>query len=224
MPERRPVVPRPWAPAPEAPDAPVLRLLGIVHSDRRRGALWEAPSGARYDAEVVRHRDLGALVYPGPLRVESPGTEEILEHHRRLEAMLQRETVVPAPFGIGFRAEKEVVRFLRDRYSELGDALGFVEGRWEFRLHIASESPDFPEALALDMATHLYAELRKQAHAAVPFPRGEPSTFSAAFLVDRVGTRAFLEKIEELGRANSDLSLDVTGPWPPYDFVRVRVE
>lgn len=209
---------------PPDPEERGLRLLGIAHGDRRRGALWEAPAAARYEAEVVRFRDLAALVYPALLRVESVSPDDVLAHHRRLDAMLQRETVVPAPFGIGFGEERAVVRFLREQHNELVDALGFLEGRWEFRLHIAPESADFPEALALDLATHVYAELRKRAHAALPFPRGERGEFTAAFLVDRVGTRAFLEKVEELGGANHDLSLDATGPWPPYDFVRVSQE
>lgn len=219
MPDRR-AAPR----APADPAARGLRLLGIAHGDRRRGGLWESATAARYEAEVVRFRDLAALVYPALLRVEAVGQDDVLAHHRRLDAMLQHETVLPAPFGIGFEEERDVVRFLREQHNELVDAMGFVEGRWEFRLHMVPAARDFPEALALDMATHVYAELRKASHAALPFPRGEPGSFSAAFLVDRVGTRAFLDKVAELDRANADLSLDATGPWPAYDFVRLRMD
>ncbi|HEX2091974.1 MAG TPA: GvpL/GvpF family gas vesicle protein [Longimicrobiaceae bacterium] len=221
MPDRH-AIPRVWEPG--ELDSPGLRLLGVIHSERRRAPIWEAPSGGPVDAGLVRHRDLAALVYPGALRVDALDLDDVRAHHRRLESMLQRETVVPAPYGVAFRGEKEVVRFLREQYTELGDALVFVEGRWEFRLHLTPEEPDFPEALALDLATHVYAELRKLAHAAVPFPRGEPRAFSSAFLVDRVGTRGFLERVEELGAEHSDLALDATGPWPPYDFVRIRLE
>lgn len=210
--------------APVDPEARGLRLLGIAHGDRRRGGLWEGAAAARYEAEVVRFRDLAALVYPALLRVGAVAQDEVLAHHRRLDAMLQRETVVPVPFGIGFAEERDVVRFLREQHDELVDALAFVDGRWEFRLHMTPESGDFPEALALDLATHAYAELRRASHAALPFPRGEPGSFSAAFLVDRVGTRAFLDRVSELDRANPDLTLDATGPWPAYDFVRLRFE
>ncbi len=219
MPDRR-SAPR----APAEPEARGLRLLGIVHGDRRRGALWEAPTAARYEVDVVRYRDLAALVYPGPLRVEAVRQDDVLAHHRRLDAMLQRETVLPAPFGIGFEGERDVVRLLREQHDDLLDGLGFVEGRWEFRLHITRASGDVPEALAHDLATHVYAELRKISHAALPFPRGEAGAFSAAFLVDRVATRGFLEKVDGLGDASPDLSMDATGPWPAYDFVRVQVE
>lgn len=212
------------APRAPDPDQPALRLLGIIHSERRRGPLWEVAKSARQDADVVRFRDLAALVYPGPAESDSAPFDDIMAHHKQLDAVLQRETVVPAPYGIAFRTRRDVTRFLRDRYAELGDALIFVEGRWEFRLHLAPEDGEFPDALALDMATHIYAELRKLAHAAIPFPRDEPRKFTSAFLVDRMGTRAFLERVEEMSRTNPDLALDSTGPWPPYDFVAMRQE
>ncbi len=215
MPDRRTV------PRDPAPDEPGRRLLGVVHSERRRGPLWALPSSERYDAEVVRYRDLAALVYPGPVE-EDAGLPEVLAHHRRLEALLQRETVAPAPYGIVFRARRDVTRFLKEQYVELGDALALVEGRWEFRLHLAPVQAEFADALALDLATHIYAELRRVAHAAVPFPRDEARRFSSAFLVDRVGTRAFLERLEEMKRTHPDLLLESTGPWPPYDFVLMR--
>lgn len=208
---------------PPDPDARGLRLLGVVHGDRRRGALWDPPVAARYDAQVVRHRDLAALVYPALLRVPEVAQGDVLAHHRRLDAMLQRETVLPAPFGVGFETERDVARFLREQHDPLLDALGFVDGRWEFRLHVVASGGDFPDALAADLATHVYAELRKISHAALPFPRAEEGGFTSAFLVDRVATRAFLERVEEQGRANPDLALDATGPWPPYDFVRVTI-
>lgn len=206
------------------PGARGLRLLGVAHADRRRGALWDPPAAARYDAEVVRWRDLAALVYPAPLVVPELSQDDVLAHHRRLDAMLQRETVVPAPCGVGFETERDVVRFLRERRDELVEALGFVEGRWEFRLHAVPEAADFPEALAADLATHVYAELRKIAHAALPFPRSESGAFTSAYLVDRAATRAFLQRVEDQGRVNRDLALDATGPWPPYDFVRLTPE
>ena len=44
---------------------------------------------------------------------------------------------------------------------------------------------------------------------------------SAAYLVDRTTWVEFIERIEDFGEQNKDLTFDVTGPWPAYDFVRV---
>jgi hypothetical protein len=44
---------------------------------------------------------------------------------------------------------------------------------------------------------------------------------SAAFLVNRSNWLQFMDQAEELGLRYTDLVFDVTGPWPPYDFVRM---
>ena len=65
----------------------------------------------------------------------------------------------------------------------------------------------------------MYAELRRLARAAVPFPRDPPRVLSAAFLVERGASDAFRDRVDQLSALNSALELDLTGPWPPYDFV-----
>lgn len=51
--------------------------------------------------------------------------------------------------------------------------------------------------------------------------RSEPMVLNAAYLVDRDGLDAFIELVESLGadlRAER-MALEVSGPWPPYNFV-----
>ncbi len=45
---------------------------------------------------------------------------------------------------------------------------------------------------------------------------------SAAFLVERARSVAFQDRVDELARLNAALALDLTGPWPPYDFVQMH--
>jgi hypothetical protein len=59
------------------------------------------------------------------------------------------------------------------------------------------------------------------ARAAVPIPVEDARRFSAAFLVQRGRSRDFVDRLDELGDLHPSLTLDLTGPWPPYDFVRV---
>lgn len=198
-----------------------LRLLGVVHGGSRRTPLWDpAEDPCREDA--VRYRDLAALVYPGPLEVARVDPEEVRAHHQRLDALFRRVTVVPAPYGLAFAGEREVARFLRGAYRALGDALLLLEGRWEFRVHLSPRGEEVPEALALDLATYVYGELRRISHAGIPFPRTEARVLSAAFLVDRLETRRLLDRVGELDAEHAELSLDATGPWPAYDFVAMR--
>lgn len=194
-----------------------LRLLGVVRGAPRRQPIWEAredPLGG----EAIRYRDLAAVVYPGPSEIATIDPTAVEAHHRRLSDLLERTTVVPAPFGIHFAGEREAVRFLRAAYPQISGALLLLEGRWELRVHL-HPAAGVPDVLALELASEGYAELRRHAHAAIPVPRGDSGTLSAAFLVDRMETDRFRQAVEALGAAHVELSASVTGPWPAYDFV-----
>jgi hypothetical protein len=33
----------------------------------------------------------------------------------------------------------------------------------------------------------------------------------------------FMERADDLNNAHGEVAFDITGPWPPYDFVRITV-
>ena len=49
----------------------------------------------------------------------------------------------------------------------------------------------------------------------------EGRLLSSAFLIDRAEYSAFELRVREQGRRVEGLRLQLTGPWPPYDFVRM---
>jgi hypothetical protein len=56
-------------------------------------------------------------------------------------------------------------------------------------------------------------------------PIGDKMIMNAAFLVEREKTRAFDEKITEIAKKyENKLSFLYTGPWPPYNFVNIRLK
>jgi hypothetical protein len=46
---------------------------------------------------------------------------------------------------------------------------------------------------------------------------------SAAYLVERSAWLEFMDRAEELNSAHGEVTFDITGPWPAYDFVRLAV-
>ncbi len=136
---------------------------------------------------------------------------------------MRRGTVLPAPYGVVFRGRRALVRFLEDQYLALDEGLAFLEGHWELRVHAAPARGEEPSVELIDGADHVYAELRRSARAAIPFPRDEGRLLSAAFLVPRSSWIEFVNRAEDLVSARPSLTFDVTGPWPPYDFVRMSV-
>lgn len=196
---------------PAAPDG--LYLYGIVRS---RG--WRAGVEGE-ELLKVRYRDLEALVRPVAYRLPDLDDERVREHQRLVEGAMRRGTVLPAPYGLVFRGRRAVVYFMEDQYIILDEGLAFLDGHWELRLHIVGD--DENESLK-ELATHLYSELRRFARAAIPLPGGDGRLLSAAFLVERGAWIEFVERSDDLALGHPELTLDITGPWPPYDFVRIH--
>lgn len=196
----------------ERSDADGLYLYGVV-----RSRSWRASEGE--ELIRVRYRDLEALVRTVPYRMPQLDDDAIRRHQKLVETAMRRGTILPTPQGLVFRGRRAVIRFLEDQYIVLDEGLAFLDDHWELRLHIAGEEDD--EGLQ-ELATHLYSEMRRFARAAIPLQNRSGRLMSAAFLVERTGWIQFVERSEDLVAAYPELSFDVTGPWPPYDFVSIR--
>ena len=55
-------------------------------------------------------------------------------------------------------------------------------------------------------------------------PIGDKMILNAAFLVSRDQEAAFDKKVKELGARYDKLTFRYTGPWPPYNFVNIRLK
>lgn len=196
-----------------------LSLLAVLPGDLD-DPVWD-PVDPRLGARLVLHDDVAALVAPAPPEGADQDPLHVTARHWEVHRALLSGDVVPAPAGVVFPTDAELLAFLGESYTALRGALARVRGRWEYRLHVGLSDPSFPETKALDLATHIYAELRRLSRAAVPFPRDAPRVLSAAFLVERGASETFRDRVDQLGALNSALELDLTGPWPPYDFVQM---
>lgn len=192
------------------------RLYGVVRSGTWRG-LRVTPVP---DLVKIRYRDLEALTRTTTFEVPVLDATHVQEHQRVIEGATRRNTVLPLPFGIVFRGRRAVIRFLQDQYVVLDEGLAFLEGHWELRLHLTAAHDEAASELT-EPATHIYTELRRHARAALPLPHVEGRVFGAAFLVERDSWIPFVERADDLVGLHPELSFDITGPWPPYDFVRV---
>jgi len=198
-------------------------LYAIVRARSWRGRRIRQATGE--DTVRVRYRDLEALVRAVPYEQPAGGEDQLRAHQQVVEKAMRRGTVLPLPYGIIFRGRRQLIRLLQEQYLVIDDALSFVDNTWELRLHLAAASSVESPAELGDLAMQCYTELRRHARAAVPLP-GEPEEkrlLTAAYLVERGTWIEFVERADDLGSAHPELTFDVTGPWPPYDFVRVSL-
>ncbi|NIR43585.1 MAG: GvpL/GvpF family gas vesicle protein [Gemmatimonadetes bacterium] len=196
-------------------------LRGVVGVRGHERAL--AKLAVSSEDELIEHRGLAALIHVVPYRLPEWNPDSIREHSGTIERAMRRCTVVPAPYGIVFREREQVIEFLEDQHVALEEALAYLDGAFEMRLHIqpSARRPEASEGEQSDRAATFYTALRRRSRAAFTLPPSETRVLSAAFLVNRGDWVSFVEYVDELDAENPEFKFDLTGPWPPYDFVRM---
>jgi hypothetical protein len=206
-----------------------LRLHAITLADSDYDPPTGDGSGQPAGPRLIPFRDLCAVVSEQrTFSVEEPTAEHIAAHRSIVDGVFKSAPVLPAPFGVVFRASDVLKRWMELHYVSLTGALEFVEDRAAARVHVvrADGSGDEREA-GSDLAaaaTESLRALRRYAVAAVPLRLEEVTglALSSAFLVDRGSWKAFIGATEEQQSAQRLLKFTVSGPWAPYDFVHMQ--
>lgn len=177
------------------------------------------------ETSVVSVRDLGAITAPAPYQRQDPDERDLERHAAVLSTVAERCAVAPAPVGTVFRDHAALVRWLELHYHALHESLAYLDGRTVARVHIVKrDSEGAIEGAALAArAADVLKNLRAQAAAMVPLKTEQLTgiVLSGAFLVEREKWGAFSSAVGGAGAAHPDLDIRMTGPWPPYDFVRL---
>lgn len=212
--------------------APVnaLRLFGVAaHDSTHHQSLADGTS-------LVPFRSLAAVVAPSRYSRVDLDEKEMNDYRRVLEEVQGNAAVLPAPPGTVFRSRDNLLRWLELHYFTLTQTMGAIEGHGQARLTITKtigvdpsnatgdESKESAKQL-LATASQSMRLLRGQAAATVSLPVGEKETSiiaQASFLVDLEGWVGFAEMVEKEDQRQTDLDFHLSGPWPPYDFVRMQ--
>jgi hypothetical protein len=199
-----------------------LRLFGITALDGHN------PDRPGEGLELLAFRDLAALVGPSEFKAGVPAPEDLELYQRVVESVFSHRPVLPAPVGTVFRSQDTLVRWMELHYVALHDALAFLEDRAVARVHIRRKEGDprqRDEGVDLaSVAAESFRTLRRRAVVALPLKTEHLTgiVLSSAFLIERDQWKEFMEAVREEQRNNPQLQFETTGPWPPYDFVRMQ--
>jgi len=202
-----------------------LRLVGVVPS----AAAGDATRLAA-DLHGITLRDVAALVRPAPTRIEALSEAILLEHHAVVSTLSRSVTIIPAPPLTVFRTEAAVLQWLELHAVTLAEGLAYVDGRAGGRVTAARDlagATSDPSVLPPSAAAiESFRALRRHAAATVPVPTvsvGDGLTIATeAFLVERGGWDRFAAEVLEEDVRSPGLTLQLSGPWPVYDFVRLQ--
>ena len=210
------------------PSAPqrALQLYGVISLD-----VSGTTSPVR-GVTVVAFRDLGALVTETAYVAPSPTAQHVADYRRVVEGAFARQTIVPAPFGSVFRGRDALTRWLELHYFTLIEAVTFVADRAMARVSVSyGDEPENTSAMAIDAdlldtaADESFRLLRRHAVASLVMTNHTGPVAPAArasFLIERDRWDVFSEMVREEQKRLREMRVECTGPWPPYDFVRMQ--
>lgn len=212
-----------------------VRLFGVIGVDWSNG---ERPAGLPAETAPVVFRELAAVVGEAAIGGtvawrRTPVPPNMEQHRRVVESLFGKRSVLPVPPGVVFRSNDSVVRWLEMHYVALSDALAYVDGRVEARVHVEARSG---RGVGDGSADHQRVELDVVSGAvfkalaptavgwcaAVSRQGGDASSSSASFLVERAQWPQFETAVAAECARDPALRVWVSGPWPPYDFVRMQ--
>lgn len=199
-----------------------LRIYGIMTQDgHARPAL---PDGVR----LIALRDLCAVAEEGEFSANDVGPEDTRRHLEVVSALYADEAILPLQVGTVFRNEDVLNRWMDLHYVALSDTLAWVEDRAAARVHIVrangrESDRDAGSDLAA-VAAEVTKGLRRHSVSTVPLHNEQVTgiALSAAYLVERQLWEEFRDAVGEEREKHPQLSIELTGPWPPYDFVRLQ--
>ncbi len=162
---------------------------------------------------TVHYRDLAAVVSRAPLIVYDPTRENALTHEHVQEVVMNEHgfTPVPMSFGTLFKTENDTVEFLSTYFARM--QLGRL---------VEQALADRSDSFVREIYDHLRdAAIASRSNKVI----GDKMIMNAAFLVARDQAEHFDSKVHDIGKKfEGKLSFRYTGPWPPYNFVTIRLQ
>jgi hypothetical protein len=168
-------------------------------------------------------------------------------HDVVVRAVFERHPVLPLRFGTILRDDQAAARLLTDHHDEAADWLDRVAGHREWGVRARQARPDTPaETPAEGLSGTEYLAMRRGRLAAAARTRRDGSTaaaalhealarhatesmprtrksgaplLDAAYLVPAGAEAAFTAE----PACFHELAVEITGPWPPYSFVRLEL-
>jgi hypothetical protein len=199
-----------------------LRVYGVVMHDGNGPA--KLPGGVH----LIAVRELAAVVEEGDFRAHEVEPPDIERHLEVIGAVFVQDAVLPAPVGTVFRSDDVLQKWMELHYVALSDALAWVEDRVAARVHLTrAAGREIDREAGSDLAAiaaEVTRSLRRHAVASVPL-RSEQVTgivLSAAYLVERNLWQEFSDAVGDERERHEHVTMELTGPWPPYDFVRFQ--
>lgn len=175
--------------------------------------------------EKINFNDTTALIsyYPDlhPVVKES----EAMHHAEVLNKLAVKITIIPMAFGTVFKDEKILKTVLAKSYQTNKETLKLIKDKIELGVKVVkNKSEQGIEEVPPETVQQILGELNKLSVKNVQGDKfSERLLLNNSFLVERNKFNEFSGRIGKLEKKHPDLKFLYTGPWPPYNFVNIKI-
>ena len=165
--------------------------------------------------------DIAAVVSNAPFKEYVLTEDNVRTHNQVTTLVMEEHPVIPMAFGMAFKNE-EVLRGVLGRLrGDLKNALKEVEGKVELGVKVIQpKGAEFDED-AFASEVKALRELAAKSKLGKRFSRR--LILNAFYLVAKEKVEAFLGAAHALEEKFKQLTIQCTGPWPPFNFATIKV-
>ena len=165
--------------------------------------------------------DIAAVVSNAPFKEYVLTEDNVHTHNQIITLVMEEYPVVPMAFGMVFKNEKVLGGLLERLREDLKKALKEVEGKVELGVKVIQpKGAEFDEDA---FASEIKALRELAAESKLGKRFGKRLVLNAFYLVAKERVEAFLGAARALEEKFKQLRIQCTGPWPPFNFVTIKV-
>lgn len=174
---------------------------------------------------TVAHRKHAAVVSDIDTMEPEQSDENVKRHNEVLRAVMNHgdgRTVVPMRFGMVFKNDRALKNVLRNGRRAFTKALQETEGMVELGVKVVAPAEGSPDPEGIQETVD--AELDPPSVEATEDERfSDRLLLNRSYLVERADRPAFDDAVDRVEDTHEDVTVQYTGPWPPYSFVDIEI-
>jgi len=199
-------------------------VYSIISSDGEKKSF----GNIGFDGEevyTIKYKDFEAVVSDSDVKEYEMTKENVDVHKRVATQLLEDHSVFPVAYNMVFKNKKVLLFAMNKTYKAMKKALPVVDKKVELGLKIVLPRGVNPSKdLKDEVESKFFKNLSKISAGSKKLRLfSDRLILNAAFLVDKDKVEEFSKKLENLDFKNNSLKIQYSGPWPPYNFVDIRI-
>ena len=170
---------------------------------------------------TIDHGELAAVVSNAPFKEYVLTDDNVMTHNRVIQRVMERYPVVPMAFGMAFKNEEVLREVIRKARNDIKKALEVAEGKVELGVKVILPKGAVIDEEAFAFEIKQLREIASQSKLGRRFSKR--LLLNAFYLVANENVHAFSEAIERIQEKFTQLKIQYSGPWPPFNFATIKV-